>query len=298
MANNYSTLSALFTAIANAIRAKTGSTEKIVADNFPSAIAGISSSTAFTRYMHTITASGSFVVPATGKYRVTAIGKGADGYAYDDSTYQYNGGCGGGGYIEIDMVANDTYTASISSSAVFSKGSTELLRATGGSDSTAGTASSSVAGFVAFSSNGKSTSSIVPPDCYNNPVFISKGGEGGYYGKLDATSLSQGFAGGAGLFGGDGGTGGAACSLTSEGGFSEAGAAGGTGAGAGGAGVGDTYYAGASGSYQLPGGGGGGGYGGGGGKSTTHSYYYNYQHYEYGNGGKGGKACIFIERLS
>ena len=97
MANNYSTLSALFTAIANAIRAKTGSTEKIVADNFPSAIAGISSSTTFTRYMHTITASGSFVVPATGKYRVTAIGKGADGYAYEDSTTQYNGGCGGGG---------------------------------------------------------------------------------------------------------------------------------------------------------------------------------------------------------
>lgn len=44
MANTHSTLSALFTAIADAIRAKTGSTAKIVADDFPDAIAGISSS--------------------------------------------------------------------------------------------------------------------------------------------------------------------------------------------------------------------------------------------------------------
>lgn len=46
---NYSTLNALFTAIANSIRGKTGGTAKIVADNFPSAIANIpdlSSSTA------------------------------------------------------------------------------------------------------------------------------------------------------------------------------------------------------------------------------------------------------------
>ena len=41
MANNHSTLAGLFTAIANAIRAKTGGTESIVADQFPDAIAAI-----------------------------------------------------------------------------------------------------------------------------------------------------------------------------------------------------------------------------------------------------------------
>ena len=40
---NYTTLSALFTAIANAIRAKTGGSANIVADDFPTAIAAISS---------------------------------------------------------------------------------------------------------------------------------------------------------------------------------------------------------------------------------------------------------------
>lgn len=42
MANTHTTLSSLFTAIANAIRAKTGSTAAIVADDFPEAISGIS----------------------------------------------------------------------------------------------------------------------------------------------------------------------------------------------------------------------------------------------------------------
>lgn len=41
MANNHATLTALFTDIADAIRAKTGKTGKIVADNFPSEIAAI-----------------------------------------------------------------------------------------------------------------------------------------------------------------------------------------------------------------------------------------------------------------
>lgn len=41
MANTHSTLSSLFTAIANAIRSKTGGTGAIVADQFPSAISGI-----------------------------------------------------------------------------------------------------------------------------------------------------------------------------------------------------------------------------------------------------------------
>ena len=42
MANKHTTLHALFTAIANVIRSKTGGTSAIVADQFPEAIAGIS----------------------------------------------------------------------------------------------------------------------------------------------------------------------------------------------------------------------------------------------------------------
>lgn len=41
MANNHSTLTGLFTNIADAIREKTGGTETIIADNFPEAIAAI-----------------------------------------------------------------------------------------------------------------------------------------------------------------------------------------------------------------------------------------------------------------
>lgn len=43
MANTYTSLGGLFTAIANAIRAKKGTTDTIVADNFPSEIESISS---------------------------------------------------------------------------------------------------------------------------------------------------------------------------------------------------------------------------------------------------------------
>lgn len=43
MANTYTSLDGLFTAIANAIRAKKGTTETIVADNFPSEIESIAS---------------------------------------------------------------------------------------------------------------------------------------------------------------------------------------------------------------------------------------------------------------
>jgi len=44
MANTYTTLSSLFTAIANAIRSKTGSSDTIKADDFPTAIANIPTS--------------------------------------------------------------------------------------------------------------------------------------------------------------------------------------------------------------------------------------------------------------
>ena len=53
MANNHSTLTGLFTDIANAIRAKTGGTESIVADQFPEAIASIPE--AFKKFVGTAT---------------------------------------------------------------------------------------------------------------------------------------------------------------------------------------------------------------------------------------------------
>ena len=43
MSNTYESLNALFTATADAIRAKDGTTEPIVADNFPTRIQAISS---------------------------------------------------------------------------------------------------------------------------------------------------------------------------------------------------------------------------------------------------------------
>jgi hypothetical protein len=55
MDNKYSNLGDLFTAIANAIRSKTGSTDTIVADDFPAAIKGISggsSSTGIVAYCY------------------------------------------------------------------------------------------------------------------------------------------------------------------------------------------------------------------------------------------------------
>lgn len=59
---NYSTLNALFTAIANAIRGKTGSTGKIVADDFPSAIAALDTSGITPTGTKTITENGTFDV--------------------------------------------------------------------------------------------------------------------------------------------------------------------------------------------------------------------------------------------
>ena len=53
MANNHSTLTGLFTDIANAIRAKTGGTESIAADQFPEAIASIPE--AFKQFVGTAT---------------------------------------------------------------------------------------------------------------------------------------------------------------------------------------------------------------------------------------------------
>lgn len=67
MANTHTTLAALFTDIANAIRSKTGGTAAIVADNFPAAIQNIS--TAKPTQEKTVTAgtSATTVTPDSGK---------------------------------------------------------------------------------------------------------------------------------------------------------------------------------------------------------------------------------------
>lgn len=60
MANTYSTLGSLFTAIANAIRAKTGSSASIVADDFPTEITNIPSGGGGTLITKNITANGTY----------------------------------------------------------------------------------------------------------------------------------------------------------------------------------------------------------------------------------------------
>ena len=63
MPNTYTTLSSLFTAIANAIRQKTGSQSSIVADDFPAAISNIPTG---------ITPTGTYTATANGTYDVTS----------------------------------------------------------------------------------------------------------------------------------------------------------------------------------------------------------------------------------
>ena len=65
MANTYATLGTLFTAIANAIRAKTGSSATIKADDFPTAISNIPSGK-FYQGLVTISASARTIAFTTG----------------------------------------------------------------------------------------------------------------------------------------------------------------------------------------------------------------------------------------
>lgn len=272
----------------------------------------------FDEYMHAITSSGTFTVPATGKYRVTAIGAGSAAKYRDSSTTWYSGCCGGGGYIELDMVAGSTYTATINGYAQLANSAgTVLINATaasGPTNSAAGTSGTvSGSGVTAFSSNGKSSQKdIIPPDFYNNSRYVSRGGYGGWslsdieeHSTDSSHSQSQDRNGGAGLFGGSGSDGGDAghgyvvAQGYSTGAFytnpvrdPEAGG------GKGGRGIAEyDGSAGGASPYNLPGGGGGGGYGGGGGVSGTRTYTYYTTRYIYGNGGGGGAACIFIHRI-
>lgn len=248
-------------------------------------------------------ASGTFSVPYSGTYRITAIGHGANGWSYNNEVYSnngrvdsYSGGCGGGGLLEIKLSAGEQLEITISDSeSTVSKSGTTLISATAGSKSVAGSVSGS--NVVAFASNGTETSSITPPDCYNSPLYISKGGRPGVSGYSGSSSdpLREEVRGGSGLFGGDGGDGGDVVCGQVSGGYSydvidpETADNGG--------GNGGAAYCYTSRSAYHGGGGGGGGYGGGGGPNRGNCYF-SYVHYFYkSTPGYGAAGCVFIERI-
>ena len=234
-----------------------------------------------------LTESGTYTVPYAGWYRIIAIGHGAGGYGDDSAPLSTPapGGAGGGGYLDKYLPAGAVLTATISDMAsTLSYGGSALISAARGSGKTAGSVTGS--GVVAFPSNGTDTPDVTPPDGIYDASFRSIGGAAGLRND-EAVSA----AGGASLFGGDGGDGGYALSKSGDTHTSN-GRTGSRGAGSGAAGnlylVGSTtgYYAGA---------GGGGGYGGGGGKPTAvrnDAYYTGWL-----GAGSGGKGCVRIERI-
>jgi hypothetical protein len=246
----------------------------------------------FEPFSQLFNASGTFVVPASGTYRITAIGKGASGYNALGS--HYDGGCGGGGYIEKKLVKGESLTVTIGNNAEVAG----IISATASSGRNAGTVTGE--GVTPFSSNGKATKNIEPPDFYNKLPYISFGGLGGD--RLSASgnyTQNVGNAGGAGLFGGNGGHGGLGAVIDTGGsykGIFGAGEPGNAGGGNGGAGA-------RQGSQSTSiaghgGGGGGGGYGGGGGRGTYNEYYYGGNNEAHAESGVGGAACVFIDRIS
>lgn len=83
MPNEHTTLTALFTAIANAIRAKTGGSSPIVADTFPEAIAGIETGT----QLPTLTSPGAAADLAQGKQLIGQDGEIVDGSVQTPSAW-------------------------------------------------------------------------------------------------------------------------------------------------------------------------------------------------------------------
>ena len=64
MANTYTTLTGLFSAIANAIRAKTGGSAQIVADDFPTEIGNIPTGAAPVIESLSVTENGTYTPPS------------------------------------------------------------------------------------------------------------------------------------------------------------------------------------------------------------------------------------------
>lgn len=248
---------------------------------------------------------GEFTPRVGGKYRITAIGQGGDGFGAGDLVYTpqndftHSGACGGGGYIEVYLTGGVSYYVTIGLSASFS---TLITATAGGNGTLTNHGTSGVAtgtGVVPFTSNGTyGAINIVPPLIYNKPLFVSQGGRG------NAGAWSMAISGGDGLFGNNGGDGGNCLdfpNLTYDpmtckplGGSRV------KGCGDGGRGYGAKVYIGGSSStaqLYIAGGGGGGGFGGGGGGCAVYHTYYGGNLYYCGYGGGGADACIMIERL-
>lgn len=238
-----------------------------------------------------------FWIPEDGKYRIWAIGHGADGYFLNG--VPMDGGCGGGGYVEcyqnkgsvITIRINQDQTRVDFSGRPAVERSMSLIAQSAAVDSSVGgvctllpTTSQII--LVPFASNGQSRSGIIGPTFYDDLKHFSVGGDSG----------RRGFKGGQGIFGCDGGTGGVAAPGTEDyAGFDGPGMLGIFGSGNGGAGNGGYLNdAGTVHRWSLSGGGGGGAFGGGGGSGEV---YNAIAPAVYSEPGKGAAGCAFIERI-
>ena len=130
------------------------------------------------------TASDTFIVPQTGKYKVTAIGKGGKGgngggrYAADESGGGGGGGAGGIGYLILNLVKNAEYAITVSS-AQSSFGA--LVTATAGQQGGSGSSTAAGTGGIKGSVSGAQT--VLPSTDGASGDFsgwrYSAGGDGG-----------------------------------------------------------------------------------------------------------------------
>lgn len=112
MANNHTTLTSLFTDIADAIREKTGGTESIVADNFPAAIGEIETCPEDALFLETKTSelgSGSWMSVAYGGGKFIAIRTKENLYSYSENGFDWISGnlsFQGYGAVEVNYYDN------------------------------------------------------------------------------------------------------------------------------------------------------------------------------------------------
>ena len=251
------------------------------------------------RLQYIISASSTFTVERSGKYRIVVIGKGGDGTpgTTSGSRSTMPGACGGGGYIERFLTQGQAFPIVINVS--YTDFGNNLIRATAATvvdhSPISGTVSGTATDIVPFASNESSVMSIVPPDMYNSDFYIRRGGIGG---NLNGGAYVS--DGGAGLFGNDGGAG--ASMTTGVIGAEAVGTPSPGGRGNGVAGQGGSSLAGgstaSSGVRFAPGRGGGASFGGGGSPCavTYYSYGSGYR-YQYGAAGQGGGGGVFIELI-
>ena len=87
MANTYTTLTGLFSAIANAIRAKTGGSAQIVADDFPTEIGNIPTGAAPVIESLSVTENGTYAPPSgVDGYGTVTVSVPVTGLRAEDST--------------------------------------------------------------------------------------------------------------------------------------------------------------------------------------------------------------------